>query len=268
MRGWMPLLVMMTGCMDYKIVNPDGDDSDGFVTGISDGRSDGSDSTDREDSYESSDGQSNSGSSGSSSSGSSSSSSGNNGGSNNGSSSGASSARAPKKGELVIHELMIDPEAVDDAKGEWVEIYNDSDDVLDLSGHRLADADKDDTVIQESWSGSLEVQPGEYLVICANDNYFDNGGADCHGSFHYETWGGGFAMSNKGDEVLLVTPGGALLDSVSYGAVFSIPGVAMGLDDRAISTGENDYASNWCEQDRMMKSGDEGTPDRYNNLCL
>ena len=39
MRGWMPLVVMMTGCMDYGIVDPDGENPDGFTTGINDGRS-------------------------------------------------------------------------------------------------------------------------------------------------------------------------------------------------------------------------------------
>jgi len=254
---------MMTGCMDYKIMDPNGDDSDEFVTKIGDGSSDGSDSTAREndDDFDDDDDGNGSGSSGSSS--------GNNGGSSGSSGgSGTYNARAPKVGELVIHEVMIDPAAVPDALGEWVEIYNDSSFVLDLSGHRLADDNKDDTVINASYSKSLIVEPGDYIVVCAEDDYFDNGGADCHGTFHYETWGGGFAMANTGDEVRLLSPGGVELDVMAYGANFSIPGVAMGLVEDWISTSGNDRESHWCDQDRMMKSGDEGTPNRYNNLCF
>ena len=265
MRGWMPLLVMMTGCMDYKIVDPNEGEPGEFVTPIGAGDSDGSSSTDREnDDTDVEDcGSSSSNGSGSNSG----SSSGSNSGSN-GSSSGSNNARAPKAGELVIHELMIDPDAVDDAVGEWVEIYNDSGFTLDLAGHRLADDNKDDTVIQASYSKSLIVEPGEYLVICAEDDYFDNGGADCHGTFHYETWGGGFALSNSGDEVILLSPNGGELDVFAYGTNFALPGVAMGLDEEWIGTSGNDRESHWCEQDKMMKSGDEGTPDRYNNMCF
>jgi hypothetical protein len=258
---------MMTGCMDYKIVDPNGGEPGEFVTPIGAGGSDGSSSTDREN--DSGSGNSGSGTNNGSGNGSGNndgSSSGNNSGSNG--SSGSSNARAPKAGELVIHEIMIDPQAVPDAVGEWVEIYNDSGFTLDLTGHRLADDNKDDTVIQASYSKSLVVEPGEYLVICAEDDYFDNGGADCHGTFHYETWGGGFALSNTGDEVILLAPNGKELDVFAYGTNFAVPGVAMGLAEEWIGTSGNDRESHWCEQVKMMKSGDEGTPDRYNNMCL
>ena len=75
-------------------------------------------------------------------------------------------------------------------------------------------------------------------------------------------------MSNMGDEVVLLSPSGMEIDSVSYGTNFAIAGVAMGLADDAISTSENDSEHNWCDQVSMMKSGDEGTPNRDNNLCF
>lgn len=267
MRGWMPLVVLTTGCMEYGIVDPRGDEPDGFTTGIGDGRSEDGTTTERDNDapdLEEDDGNSNSSCGGGSTSGGSTSS----GGSNCSSGTNGSKPRAPRKGELVIHELMIDPSAVLDADGEWVELYNDTNDVLDLAYHRLADNNKDDSVIKSVYPGSLEVKPGDYLVICANDDYFDNGGADCHGSITYETWGGGFAMSNMGDEVVLLSPSGMEIDSVSYGTNFAIAGVAMGLADDAISTSENDSEHNWCDQVSMMKSGDEGTPNRDNNLCF
>ena len=268
MRGWMPLMVMMTGCMDYGIVDPEGENPDGFTTGINDGRSDSSSSTERENEDPDLEEENNGGSSSSGSGGSSSSGGSNSGGSSSNSGANGSSPRAPERGELVIHEVMIDPAAVLDADGEWVEFYNDTNDTLDLSYHRLADNNKDDSTIKSSYPGSLEVKPGDYVVICANDDYFDNGGADCHGTITYETWGGGFALSNKGDEVVLLSPNGVEIDAMSYGATFSLPGVAMGLADDAVSTSENDHESNWCDQNSMMKSGDEGTPDRDNNFCF
>ena len=170
MRGWMPLVVLMTGCMEYGIVDPNGDEPEGFTTGIDDGRSDDGTTTEREnqepnlddddEGSSSSCGGSSGSNGGSSSSGGSSCSSGANG----------STPRAPQKGELVIHELMIDPSAVLDADGEWVELYNNTNDVLDLAYHRLADDNKDDSTIKSVYPGSLEVEPGDYLVICANED--------------------------------------------------------------------------------------------------
>jgi len=178
------------------------------------------------------------------------------------------SVRAPAVGELVIHEVMIDPLAVSDSAGEWVEIYNRGGSAVDLMDHRLADDNKDDSVIVEAYFGSLIVEPGDFVLICALDDYFDNGGVDCHGVIHYETWGGGFALANSGDEVILLTPEGDVLDSVEYGDGFSVPGVAMGLDNDWVSHTGNDKESHWCEQDSRMSFGDEGTPGRSNNYCF
>src|SRR5512133_1418919 len=34
---------------------------------------------------------------------------------------------APRQGEILITEIMVNPEAVSDANGEWVEIWNSTD---------------------------------------------------------------------------------------------------------------------------------------------
>ena len=244
--------VGLTGCMEYRIIEPGGDDTesvDGSAVGANDdngsvGESSGDDDIDiDEDDIDEPDGSTNDGSD-------------------------AGSVRAPAVGDLVIHEVMIDPSAVSDADGEWVEIYNRGGSPVDLLDHRLADDNKDDSVIVETWSGSLIVDPGEFVLICSLDDYFDNGGVDCHGVIEYETWGGGFALSNSGDEVILLTPDGDVLDAVEYGEGFSVAGVAMGLDNDWVTHTGNDKESHWCEQDSRMSFGDEGTPGRSNNYCF
>ena len=253
---WLTLLGFTTvgsmGCMEYRIIDPVGDEAtsvDGSGAGTSDdngslGDSSGDDDIDRgDDDIDEPDDSTN-------------------GGSNDG------SVRAPAVGDLVIHEVMIDPSAVSDAEGEWVEIYNRGGSPVDLLDHRLADDNKDDSVIVETYFGSLIVEPGEFVLICALDDYFDNGGVDCHGVIHYETWGGGFALSNSGDEVILLTPDGYVLDAVEYGDGFSVAGVAMGLSSDWVTHTGNDKESHWCEQDSRMSFGDEGTPGRSNNYCF
>jgi hypothetical protein len=168
---------------------------------------------------------------------------------------------------LVITELMIHPRASDDAVGEWVELRNVSGDWLDLDEHRLADRGVDDVEIQPMSTGSLIVAPGDYVVICAESDYWENGGVYCDGTFNYWTLGGGFALSNTEDEVKLLGPYGSLIDEVRYSASFVVEGTAMGLKTEASSAAANDHASNWCEQDSYLPFGDAGTPSDQNDSC-
>ena len=181
--------------------------------------------------------------------------------------SGAFSARMPWVGDLVITELMIHPQSSDDADGEWVELRNMTGDWLDISGHRLSDRGVDNVAIEAVGTGSLVVAPGGFAVICANRNYWDNGGVECSGTFRYWTLGGGFALSNDADEVQLRTPFGSLLDEVRYGASFDVEGEAMGLKAEMTSVSGNDHSSNWCAQDSFMAFGDAGTPGEFNDPC-
>ena len=178
-----------------------------------------------------------------------------------------SNPRTPSAGELVINEIMIDPDAVSDASGEWVELWNLSDDWLDVEGYRLADDSADDYTFDEVSNGSLVVGPGDYLVICAEPSRSDNGGIDCDGEFFYQTWGGGFALSNTEDEVVLVTPGGSEVDRFEYGSGFSMTGSSLGVDPWDATVTDNDDPDSWCDQWDRLSSGDWGTPGYENDYC-
>jgi hypothetical protein len=189
------------------------------------------------------------------------------GGSGSGPGDSSSTARDPYMGEIVISELMIDPDSVDDQDGEWIELHNITGDWLDLTGHRLADGDLDDMEIDPTGSGSLVVQPGGYLVICAVDDYWDNGGVRCDGTFRWWTFGGGFAMSNTEDEVLVRDPFGGILDRVRWVEGFAEVGGAMGLDPDEHSISRNDDLDHWCDQWSWLPFGDSGTPGEDNDTC-
>jgi hypothetical protein len=180
---------------------------------------------------------------------------------------GPTSVRSPSVGEMVVTELMIHPEATDDAVGEWVEIRNVSGDWLSLAGHRLGDRGVDDVVVSPVSAGSLVVGPGEFLTICAEDDYWDNGGVYCDGTFDYATFGGGFALSNTEDEVQVLSSTGMLIDEVRYGEGFSVEGEAQGLRPELASASDNDRSDNWCGQTTFLPFGDEGTPGGQNDHC-
>ena len=177
------------------------------------------------------------------------------------------SARGPGPGEMIFTELMIHPRATDDSQGEWVELRNVGTAWVDLADHQLGDRGVDGVEIVPVSSGSLMVAPGEYLTICAVAEYWDNGGVDCDGTFHYWTLGGGFAMSNTEDEARLLSPDGSLVDEVRYTEGFSSEGEALGLRPGVTSALINDDEDAWCDQRSFLSFGDAGTPGQDNDNC-
>ncbi|MBT3223607.1 MAG: lamin tail domain-containing protein, partial [Proteobacteria bacterium] len=116
--------------------------------------------------------------------------------------------RLPNPGEVVISELMIDPDAVNDGHGEWIEVRSGAFDPLDLTGCKLGDLSIDSTPIISASSGALVVQPFEYLVLCVDHNSSTNGGVTCGGRYSPTGPSGSFEMENDGDEVLLYAANG------------------------------------------------------------
>jgi hypothetical protein len=152
--------------------------------------------------------------------------------------------------------------------GEWIELWNVSNDWLDLRNHRLADYGVDDTEIESIYSDSLIIPPEGYALLCASEELWDNGGVDCHGTFEYDTFGGGFSLSNTSDEVRLLRPTGSTIDSFSYGSGFAIEGKSMGVDPDDASLTGNNLESNWCDQWGFLLLGDEGNPGEQNDSCF
>ena len=180
---------------------------------------------------------------------------------------GSASPRAPFPGEIVITELLINPVATDDAHGEWVELRNVSSSWINMAGAVLADLGVDAVEIDGVSSGSTMVAPGGIFTICAEADYWENGGVECDATFRYRTLGGGFALSNVEDEVILMSATGDLLDEVRYSDGFSIEGEAMGLRNDRTSISANDVSANWCEQISFLPFGDGGTPGESNDSC-
>ena len=96
--------------------------------------------------------------------------------------------------QIRINEVMINPESVSDANGEWIEIYNFSDSTIDLSGWILRDKDADHHTLSID---SLFIHPGDYMILGREENDSLNGGV--HVDYEYN----GFILNNNQDEVIL-----------------------------------------------------------------
>lgn len=176
--------------------------------------------------------------------------------------------RGASTGELIINEVMIDPEHTQDKFGEWVEIYNLTGDWIDLSEYHLKDQGVDDYEIQPVSVGSLVIEPNGFLVICAEANNFNNGGVVCQGTFLYQTFGGGFGLSNTEDEVILYSNTNQMIDRMTYTEGFSVLGASLGVSPNYATEAGNDYSTNWCEQWGFLPYGDFGSPGAMNDICF
>lgn len=167
-------------------------------------------------------------------------------------------------GDLVFSELMINPEAVEDEVGEWVELYNTSGSPIDVAGYTFRDDDTDAWVLE----GPILVAAADYVVLCANVDPTLNGGIACDGVFFRDSTGNGLALANGPDEVVLTRPDGVDIDFLHYEELWYVPGFATGLDPSWLRSGDNDDVTHWCNAVTLLPGAVEpGTPGSQNDLC-
>lgn len=167
-------------------------------------------------------------------------------------------------GDVMFSEMNVNPEAVDDEIGEWVELYNTSSRAIDLGGYTFRDDDIDAFELQ----GPLVVEAHSYIVLCADLNPATNGGVPCDGWFYRDWNGDGLALANGPDELVLARPDGLEIDWLYYDDTWYTKAVAIGVDPKHLNAGDNDDLSSWCNQSTVRPPMVEpGTPGRPNDDC-
>jgi hypothetical protein len=160
-------------------------------------------------------------------------------------------------GDLVINEIMQNPDAVFDSAGEWFELFNPTSSDIDINGWTIKDDDNDSHVINNG--GPLNVPAGGFLVLGRNADPLTNGGVIV--DYEYSS----FILANDDDEVVL-SEGTIEIDHVEYdgGPLFPDPtGASMALRDPAL---DNNVGENWCTSTTPFGDGDLGTPGAE-NIC-
>ena len=162
-------------------------------------------------------------------------------------------------GDLVITEIMHNPDAVLDTDGEWFEIHNPTGNNLELFGIVVTDAGADTFTVDSS----LVVLAGGYVVLGRNGDFSANGGVSV--DFAYT----GMVLGNFGDEIQ-INLNGTVIDLVAYddGSIFPNPlGASMNLNPLSLDAVSNDSGSNWCASVTPFGDGDSGTPGVANDSC-
>jgi len=171
-------------------------------------------------------------------------------------------------GDLVITELMVDPDAVPDAVGEWIEVYNASARDVDLSNWTLADGSGSDTI-----GTGVVVGAGAHALFASHPDPATNGGLPT------PDWvfdAGSIGLTNGGDPLIL-SMGGTVIDELQYApGDWPLPtGTTLYLDPDYRDATANDLPHPWCETptdasyDYGGLPGDYGTPGEANpaGLC-
>jgi hypothetical protein len=162
-------------------------------------------------------------------------------------------------GDLVITEIMPNPEKVVDSAGEWFEVKNVAAVEVNLWGLVIDDGDagSDDFTV----GSDVIVEPGAYAVLGRLADSANNGGVDVDYAYT------GMALSNSGTDTLRIKRGADVVDVVTWGDSWpAAPAKALQLDPTK-TDGDNADVANWCAAYTGYNDVDFGTPGAANDAC-
>ncbi len=158
---------------------------------------------------------------------------------------------------IVINEIMNNPAAVSDRRGEWFELFNTTAEEIDLFGWSLRDGGRDSLGIDTP----LTIAPGSFLVFARNADPAQNGGLAAD-----YVYGSSLVLGNGVDELILLNARGAVADAVRWDNGVTFPdasGASMALLDPAL---DNALGASWTTTppELVYGLGDRGTPGKAN----
>lgn len=163
----------------------------------------------------------------------------------------------PAEVNIVINEIMKDPDVISDAVGEWFEVHNFGGDPVDMNGWTIADEGTDSHVIDNG--GPLVIASGAYAVFGVDAAAMALEGV----TLDYEY--SGIALGNGADELLLLDGSLVEIDRAVWddGVTWPDP---TGASMQWNGTGDNNDGANWAAAGVAFGSGDKGTPGAANDF--
>lgn len=162
----------------------------------------------------------------------------------------------PGNGNLLITEIMCDPDELPDTEGEWIEIYNNTGETINLKGLILR---RGSTTSSHAIESDVTVASGGYAVIGKTATATDNVDYVC-------SW---LSLTNSGDQ-LIISSGETIICCIDFEAEgFDMPpsGKSLQLDPFVTDITGARLGSNWCTSTLQYSTGDYGTPGLPNSAC-
>jgi Putative metal-binding motif len=174
------------------------------------------------------------------------------------------------EGQLIITEIMYDSDAVSDSVGEYLEVLNLTDQIINLRGLLVSDDPAFGEADIFEVDDDVLIGPDERLVLGVNADLSQNGGVPVD----YDYAGGGVNLNNAADDLALgARSGGSVvtIDAVSWDELAGWPaakGVSIELRDTSITSTANDSSSAWCLATSVAGSTtDRGSPGSPSSGC-
>ena len=161
----------------------------------------------------------------------------------------------PEAGELIVTEFMANPDASDDADGEWFEITALADVDLNELGLSRSEDEVESTI---SVATCLALAEGDVALLARNSDSGDNGGLP------EPTATFSFALTNSDSGIVLHGEDG-VVDAITYSDTEA--GVASSLSAATYDAASNDDAANFCPALVPYGDGDLGSPGETNPIC-
>lgn len=156
---------------------------------------------------------------------------------------------------LVINEIMFKPQK---EFSEWVELFNVSENKINLFGWYFADSKNTLTVSEQNST----IQPGEFLVLCKDSTTAAEYNIPLEKTLRLHLFP---TLNNDSDDLKLMSPSGRIVDRVSYLAGWmgreTEPGISLERINPAISSQSSE---NWAAS--VDPSG--STPTRKNSVFV
>lgn len=165
-------------------------------------------------------------------------------------------------GDILITEIMANPSALSDTEGEWFEIYNNSDHIINLQNLVL---ERDD-INRHVFADAIDLAPAAYIVLARTEN-----ATTATNSYVY---GSAITLSNTGAILSIYNEDedsgpGALIFSLNYGGTNFPEGTGASISLSSDLTNSTDalLGTSWCTATSAYSTGDLGTPGLVNDLC-
>jgi hypothetical protein len=175
----------------------------------------------------------------------------------------------PESGEVVITEVMANPNGTDNGH-DWVEVYNGSGNAVDLNGLWLINTSPAGSTNEWTVEGAtcINLASGAYAVL-------GGGNVSAHGVTALATLlndsggslGNMFFSSFTGVATLSLEREGEVIDVISYPTLSSGQGYL--LEAGVLSATANDDPTNWCKATTASAgyTGGNGSPGVANPAC-
>ena len=179
-----------------------------------------------------------------------------------------------EEGDLVITEIMHNPNKVDDWSGEWFEVLNTTEFLIDIRGIQIRSQGEPGVQVPNNGNYDLNgsddpfIEPGELFVFGTRYLEQENGGVDV--DFKYDR----DKLQLDPEDYIQLRQGSTIIDEVYYdaSAIGNVSGRSIILSNEKLNSVDNDDMSNWCSSETpypnaLVQAPDFASPKVANSVC-